>query len=220
MTQPPPPERDLLLPYYEHPTARPKEWATILKSAPRLYGVVLNPASGPGTQQDDHFKELTANLREAGVKVLAYVDTDYARRPLREITADLADYEAWYTPDGVFFDQVTSTRDELPYYRAAARSARAAGCKTVVLNPGTYPHPAYARVADVLVTFEGTWKSYQALENHPRTDARHCHLIHGAPPEADCAQRAKALGATLHCAVPGTGVHPWGTFPHTLEQVR
>lgn len=26
--------------------------------------------------------------------------------------------------------------------------------------------------------------------------------------------------ATVYCAVPGTGDHPWGTLPHTLEPAR
>ncbi|EFL31604.1 predicted protein [Streptomyces viridochromogenes DSM 40736] len=34
---------------------------------------------------------------------------------------------------------------------------------------------------------------------------------------ADPEGLAKARGAAVHCAVPGTGDHPWGTLPSTLH---
>ena len=93
------------------------------------------------------------------------------------------------------------------------------GCGTLVLNHGTAPHPCYARIADVLVTFEGTWSTYRRQPPHPwrgATDVRLCHLVYGVPDGVDTAVE----GADLYCAVPGVGDHPWGTLPHTLEPAR
>ncbi|MER6347810.1 spherulation-specific family 4 protein [Streptomyces sp. NPDC001595] len=210
----------LLVPYYEHPSVRPAEWDAIVAAAPRLHGVVLNPASGPGEALDPAFAEIAARLRAAGgVRVLGYTDTDYGRRPYADVARDLDRHRAWYGTDGAFLDQVASGPEEFGHYRRLAGAAWAAGCTTVTLNHGTQPHPCYARIADVVVTFEGDWETYRTRPPLPwtGTGARQCHLVHGVPPGVDAAAAARARGAAVYCAVPGTGDHPWGTLPHTLE---
>lgn len=211
--------RDLLIPYYEHPSVRPAEWDAIIAAAPRLYGVVLNPASGPGEAPDPAFAEVAGRLRDADVRVLGYADTAYGRRPTADVVRDLARHRDWYGTDGVFLDQVAAGREEFAYYQRLATAAWGIGCGTLALNHGTAPHPSYARIADVLVTFEGTWATYRSVgpqQWRGGTGVRLCHLVYGAPPDADLAERARARGATVHCAVPGSGDHPWGTLPHAL----
>ncbi|MDK1343469.1 hypothetical protein QNO09_09170 [Streptomyces sp. 378] len=108
-------------------------------------------------------------------------------------------------------------------YQRLAAAAWGVGCGTLVLNHGTAPHPCYARIADVLVTFEGPWDTYRALPPQPRPggpDVRLCHLVYDVPPGADPEGLARARGAVVHCAVPGTGDHPWGTLPHTLQNAE
>ena len=92
---------------------------------------------------------------------------------------------------------------------------------TVALNPGVHPAPGFARVADLLVTFEGDWERYLRAvvpswtAGHP--PERFCHLIHGVPAGlcAQAARTARFRGAAVHCAVPGTGPNPWrGLPPH------
>ncbi|MEU5315613.1 spherulation-specific family 4 protein [Streptomyces sp. NPDC021056] len=205
----------LLVPYYEHPSVRPAEWDALIAAAPLLYGVVLNPASGPGDAPDEAFAEVAARLRAAGTRVLGYADTDYARRPSADVVRDLTRHRDWYGTDGAFLDQVTSGPEEFAYYRRLASAVRG----TLALNHGTTPHPSYARIADVLVTFEGTWSTYRRQPPHPwrgGTDVRLCHLVYGVPDGVDPAVE----GADLYCAVPGVGDHPWGTLPHTLEPAR
>ncbi|MFE6523107.1 spherulation-specific family 4 protein [Streptomyces sp. NPDC057794] len=210
----------LLVPYYEHPALRPAEWDAIVAAAPRLYGVVLNPASGPGERPDPAFAEVAGRLRAAGVRVLGYTDTGYGRRAAADVVRDLTRHRDWYGTDGAFLDQVVSGPEEFAHYQRLAVTARGGGCGTLVLNHGTAPHPCYARIADVLVTFEGTWETYRTLPPPAwpgGPDVRLCHLVHAVPPGADPASLARARGAAVYCAVPGTGDHPWGTLPHTLE---
>ncbi|KUL39168.1 spherulation-specific family 4 protein [Streptomyces regalis] len=217
---------ELLVPYYEHPSARPAEWDAIIMAAPHLYGVVLNPASGPGEAPDPAFVEVADRLRTADVRVLGYADTDYGRRPHADVVRDIARHRDWYGADGVFLDQVAAGREEFGYYQRLATAAWGAGCGTLALNHGTTPHPSYARIADVLVTFEGTWASYTRLgprQWHGGTQmsgVRLCHLVYGVPDGVDAADLARARGACVYCAVPGMGDHPWGTLPHTLEPSR
>lgn len=210
----------LLVPYYEHPSVRPAAWEALIAAAPQLYGVVLNPASGPGPGPDPAFAAVSARLRAAGVRVLGYADTDYGRRPVGDVLRDLAYHRAWYAADGVFLDQTAADPHRFPHYRRLARAARAVGCTTVALNPGTPPHPSYAEIADVLITFEGPWTTYHHHFQGPPwygpPGPLTCHLIHGTPPGADAGSLSRTRGAVLHCAVPGTGAHPWGTLPHEV----
>jgi hypothetical protein len=214
---------DLLIPYYEHPSVRPAEWDAIIAAAPRLYGVVLNPASGPGDAPDPAFAEVAARLRAADVRVLGYADTDYGRRPHADVVRDITRHRDWYRADGVFLDQVAAGREEFGHYQRLATAAWGAGHGTLVLNHGTAPHPSYARIADLLVTFEGPWASYTRLGPQSwraGTGVRLCHLVYGVPAGVDLAEPARARGATVHCAVPGVGDHPWGTLPHGLAPAR
>lgn len=167
----------LLIPYYEHPSARPAEWDAIIAAAPRLYGVVLNPASGPGDAPDPAFAEVAARLRAVDVRVLGYADTDYGRRPHADVVRDIARHRDWYRADGVFLDQVAADRAEFGHYQRLATAAWGAGCGTLALNHGTAPHPSYARIADLLVTFEGPGR---------RTPGS-ARSRGGAPPECGCA---------------------------------
>jgi hypothetical protein len=212
----------LLVPYYEHPTVRPAEWEALIAAAPQLHGVVLNPADGPGERPDPAFAAVAERLRAADVRVLGYADTDYGRRPVADVIRELSRHRAWYGADGAFLDQVASGPAEFPYYQRLARAVRGVGCGTLVLNHGTAPHPSYARIAEVLVTFEGTWDTYRTRRLPPwrGAGARLCHLVYGVPAGVDLAQVARERGATLHCGVPGVGDHPWGTLPHALEPAR
>jgi len=209
--------KTLLVPYYEHPTEKPGAWDAVVAAAPRVYGVVLNPASGPGTAADPAFAAVAGRLRAAGVRVLGYADTDYGRRPHAAVVADLLRHRDWYGTDGAFLDQVSSGPDALPHYRRLRTAAHAAGARTLVLNHGVHPDPGYAELADLLVTFEGPWDVYRTLGVPSWTAAhppeRFCHLVYGAPPDAVAA-------SAVHCVVPGTGTHPWGTLPYAMEPAR
>ncbi len=209
--------KTLLVPYYEHPAEQPDAWDALVTAAPRLYGVVLNPADGPGTAPDPVFAAAAARLRDAGVRVLGYADTDYARRPHADVVRDLLRHRDWYGTDGAFLDQVSADAGALPHYRRLAVAARAAGAATLVLNHGVHPDPSYAPLADLLVTFEGSWDTYRELTVPPWTEdlapELFCHLVYGAPPGA-------SAEVPVHCLVPGTGAHPWGTLPYALEPSR
>ncbi|MEU2242330.1 spherulation-specific family 4 protein [Streptomyces sp. NPDC018338] len=201
----------LLVPYYEHPADRPEAWSALVAAAPSLHGVVLNPASGAGEAPDPAFAEASARLRGAGVRVLGYVDTAYGRRPHAEVVAELLRHRDWYGADGAFLDQVTTAPGGLAHYRRIAVAARAAGAATLVLNHGAHPDPGYEEFADLLVTFEGPWDTYRTLDLP--VAPHYCHLVYAAPPGVRPA-------TPVHCAVPGTGAHPWGTLPHLLEPAR
>ncbi|MEE1755162.1 spherulation-specific family 4 protein [Streptomyces sp. SP18CS02] len=200
---------ELLVPYYEHPAVRPAEWDAIIGSASRIHAVVLNPASGAGDAPDPAFQAVAARLRDAGTRILGYADTGYGRRAHADVVRDMTRHRDWYGADGAFFDQVPTGPEFLGHYRRLGVAARAAGAATLVLNHGAHPHPAYAALAELLVTFEGPWETYRDLDL-PVAD-HYCHLVYAAPASA-------RLSTRVRCAVPGGGAHPWGTLPHALER--
>lgn len=209
----------LLVPLYVHPSVDPAAWEAPVREPGGLYGVVLNTADGPGPHPDPVFTEAAARLRRAGVPLLGYVDTAYGARSARAVLRDVHRHRRWYTADGVFLDRVASDAALLPRYRRTVRAARLLGATTAVLNSGTHPDPGYARLADVLVTFEGRWEDYHGATVPGWTRAhpphRFCHLVYGVPEHlgAEAARLAHERGAAVHCAVPGGGTNPWRSVP-------
>ena len=219
-------ERRLLVPLYIHPGADPDAWATVAASAATVAGVVFNPGSGPGSEPLADFGEAARNLRAAGVPLLGYVDTAYAGRTHREVVAEIERYQEWYQLDGVFLDQVGSGPELLPYYRRLAVAARSSDAAQVVFNPGVHPAPGFAELADLLITFEGTWEDYLRLRapgwtaDHPAR--RFGHLVHGTPAEL-CAlvpPAARRHHAEICYATPGTGANPWRELMPQLGAAR
>ncbi|MFI9269737.1 spherulation-specific family 4 protein [Kitasatospora sp. NPDC052896] len=215
----------LLVPLYVHPAVDPAAWQAVAAAGPALVrAVVLNVADGPGPAPDPAFTAAAAALRAAGVTLLGYVDTRYGRRPHGEVVAEVLTHRQWYDVSGVYFDQAAGHPAALPHYRRLATAARAAGCGTVVLGHGTHPEPDFAEpgLADLLVTFEGSWAEYEALAlpwwtGHHSAD-RFCHLVYSVPDRL--ARAAAALIATRRagagCAVPGGGANPWSALPHGI----
>ncbi|MEV6105536.1 spherulation-specific family 4 protein [Streptomyces sp. NPDC051940] len=209
----------MLVPLYVHPAVDPRPWRRLAALAPSLYGTVLNAADGPGDAPDAAYADACAALRSAGVRVLGYVDLAYGDRPAAEVAKDVLRHREWYGVEGTFLDRAPAGADRLPGVRAVVRAARSEGARTVVLNPGVHPDPDYAAVADLLVTFEGSWQAYTqtpvpAWTRRHRAE-RFCHLVHGVPDGLQdlVVRLARQRGAGVHCAVPGGGPNPWVTVP-------
>lgn len=212
----------LAVPAYFHPSQKPELWRGLPGIADLLRFVILNVNSGPGPEVDPSYVRVVAALRAAGIRVLGYVDTAYGRRRPEEIARDADAYRVRYGVDGVFLDQVSSGLDQLDHYAQCVVAARTAGAHFVALNPGVHPHPGYIDIANVTVTFEGTWENYEALavpewvsRYSPR---RFCHLVHSVPPDAFA--RGLDLAGERHvrsvCLTDGTGANPWDRLPTAL----
>ncbi|MFJ4518295.1 spherulation-specific family 4 protein [Streptomyces sp. NPDC088816] len=213
----------LLVPLYVHPAEDPGAWHRLIRSASRTYGVVLNPASGPGAGPDPAFTAVAEALRAAGARLLGYVDTDYGTRDAAEVADEVRRHREWYAADGCFLDRVTAAPDGLPACRKLVRSARRLGAGTVVLNPGVHPAPGYARIADLTVTFEGHWSTYVSAFSRPAWTARQpaerfCHLVYGVPEALVplAVRTACARGAAVCGPVTGEQPNPWAGLTPAL----
>jgi hypothetical protein len=213
----------LLIPLYVHPAEDPGAWHRLITAADRTYGVVINPGNGPGGAPDAAFVAAAGALRAAGARLLGYVDTDYGTRPPAEVAEDALLHREWYGTDGCFLDRVSSAADALPAYRALVRGLRRRGSRSVVLNPGVHPAPGYARLADLVVTFEGSWSTYVSAFSRPDwtlrlPPERFCHLVYGVPEAlAPLAVRtAHERGAAVSGPVTGEPPNPWARLTPLL----
>src|SRR5262249_57145284 len=103
--------------------------------------VVLNARNGPA--DDPAYLGAAQRLTTARLTLIGYADTGYGRTPIRRVAADVRRGVLGYPVAGIFFDCVTAHRTMLDRYRILTSDARAAGCRLVVVNPGTTPDPAY-----------------------------------------------------------------------------
>lgn len=101
-------EYNVAVPLYLWPGygSQPCAWERLLSSPDRNPLVVVNPDSGPGSEPVDLFKKAVLKCQAAGIKVIGYVRTIYAERPLADVLKDMQLYQTWYGVDGWFADEM------------------------------------------------------------------------------------------------------------------
>lgn len=208
-----------VVPLYFHPAVLPEQWALLAERAAHVRLAILNPAGGPGASADPaHFAPL-ARLREAGVDIAGYVDTDYGRRHPREVMVDVVAHLDWYGVDAICFDRTAADVEHLPLYAELARLARLEGAGSILFNHGTHPVEGYAEHVELLGTFEGPWDAYRelAIPRWTRTypPDRFYHVVHSVPRAhtedayvlAGCRRAANAY------VTDRSGVNPYDALP-------
>ena len=179
--------QQVAVPAYIDPTigkATEAELDELASQAPTVAFIVLDPDNGPGTAPNEPYRVVIERARRAGIAVYGYVDSAYAKRPVAEGLTDIEHWAEWYDLRNIFFDQVTSSEQSLAYYLPLAGRVHDQGGK-VVFNPGIYPAENYARLADITVTFEGSYADYrkqtQAKWAEDLPPERFWHLVYGTP---------------------------------------
>ncbi len=198
----------LLVPAYANPCCGggPTMWNNLITAAtnPDLeVGLILNPASGPGTATDPNFVDASGNgplvdFRNAGGKVYGYVPTQYSSRPQADVLADVDKYyDTLYSGlvDGIFFDEMSNNLAHTGYYQTLRDYVHNKTTGSLVIgNPGTgfvnnpsgqttYVIDDYVQSADVLMTFESDANAYlnsyvppSWVGNYPAN--RFAHVVH------------------------------------------
>lgn len=166
----------LLVPMYIYPAnihtnADYNRLIELKKQFPTIpFWVIVNPASGPGTQVDANYTKAIDRLRGAGCVCLGYVRTDYAKRSVSDVKKDLDLWLKLYSAiQGVFFDEMIyeDTDRGVQQQLAFKEHARSIGLWPIVANPGTDTPSRYfaANVADVIVVHEGdAWAKEDRLK--------------------------------------------------------
>jgi hypothetical protein len=209
----------LLVPAYFHPAICPAAWALLAERAAHVRLIVLNPASGPGTEPDPAFAPAVDRLHAAGLTIAGYVDTNYGQRSAAEVVDEVRRYIDWYPVSGVFFDRVPSATQDLDHYADVTGRARAAGAQVVAFNHGVYPVEGYADQADLLGTFEGAWPAYVDFTvprwARSRPAEQFFHLVYSVPPQCygDAFMLAARRRAGCVYVTDHGGDNPWDRLP-------
>ncbi len=143
----PAPRLRVLVPAYFYPAGPgADEWERMTAAAKDVPLVaIVNPASGPGKATDPNYTRVLDRALKAGVTLIGYVSTSYARVPEADARADVDTWLRLYPQvRGFFFDEQTSAAEKVPYYRALYEHARMRLKEAlVVTNPGTLCAPEY-----------------------------------------------------------------------------
>jgi hypothetical protein len=131
---------------------------------------IMNPNSGPGASQAQAYVTALANLHQAGGKIIGYVHTSYATRPLTNVVADIDAYLSFYAVDGFFIDEMADDQNSnhVAYYAAIYQYIKSKGARySVTGNPGENTQQDYLAkpTADCLVVFENDNTNYPGF--HP-----------------------------------------------------
>jgi hypothetical protein len=194
-----------LVPAYFYPAGTTNPWHTMcdqMNTEGDGSTAIMNPASGPGKVKDANYAAALVYCQEEdGQNVIGYVDTDYTKRSIADVEADVNAYYSFYpTIDGIFLDQMeqlptataecegcTMTRET--YYKTIYSYIHAKDSEADVIgNPGAAATTAWqlnAPAADEVVTFEGTSAKYATYS--PPSWVLHKHaneianLVYAAP---------------------------------------
>lgn len=132
--------------------------------------VIINPASGPGSEVDANYTKAIDRLQGAGCVILGYVSTNYGKRVPADVHRDIDRWLLLYPRiHGIFFDEMIYEDTEAgANYQAELREyADSVGCWPTVANPGAEtPGRYFANPgADVIVVHEGNdWPREERLK--------------------------------------------------------
>jgi len=214
----------ILVPAYFYPVAG-GFWNALNQAAERVPLIaILNPDNGPSTSVNSDYTSAVSALRNAGGRVIGYVYSSYAARPLSEVKADIDRYHAFYTIDGFFIDEMTNDTDagHLAYYEALYQYIEAKQSSYLVVgNPGINTPSSYlARPAvDALVTFENNTGYPQYVpdpwtQTQPATAFAHlCYDVPTPDTMTNYAQLAVARNAGYLYLTDDRGSNPWDVLP-------
>lgn len=116
---------------------------------------VINPDNGPGRRANPLYTQYIGDLKEANVLVLGYVSTFWAATPIEDVKEDIKKYREFYDIDGIFFDEMSNTKEYVPYYKELVEYAESLGLNYTIGNTGTDAAPEYVGVVDNIVISEG-----------------------------------------------------------------
>ena len=176
-----PPCQKTLVPAYFYPGA---DWTTAIDSNPAPGLMILDiTESGAGSSPDRTYQATVKRARAAGITIMGYASTGYARRSLAAVEADIRHYRTWYGVTDIFLDQASSSSGDMTYYRRLSGYAHGLNPgSAVMLNPGTFPDQQYMSLGDIIMVFENTYASYVNLQIpgwvHKYPAARFAHVIY------------------------------------------
>lgn len=165
----------LLVPLYIYPDNIAKNAAydrimDLRRRFPEVpFWVILNPASGPGSEVNANYTKAIDRLIGSGCTVLGYVPTGYGKVAAEKVASQMQSWRTMYPRlHGIFFDEMIyePTAAGVAHQVKLNSIARDMGFWPTVGNPGADTPGAYfaADCADVIVVHEsGDWPTEKKL---------------------------------------------------------
>ena len=179
---------EALVPLYVYPTYLGSYWDVIEANPANVAYIVANPDTGPGTSVNSDYTTHIATMRATGIKVLGYVDTDYAGIARSTVKATMSTWLSYYAIDGFFFDRCPNAAGSESYYASLNTYAKSSAGVVTVNNYGSTFGPGYMPTADIHVITENTEANlladvpslvgYEFIFDYP--PSRFCHVIFDA----------------------------------------
>lgn len=154
------PKMRLWVPAYYYPNGPGlQEWERLMVGAKRVPTVaIVNPNSGPGDHLDTNYAAVVPRALRSGLTVVGYVATQYGRKPIEQVEAEVDTYLRFYPGlQGIHVDEQASDVGHVAYYGALYDAIRRRIRGGLVLgNPGTECVPEYVSrpAADAVCLFE------------------------------------------------------------------
>jgi hypothetical protein len=225
----------ILIPLYSYPNwwAEEYTWQNLIEIRERHPDseivAIVNPENGHFNEQNSDYVRGIRDLKEAGIRVIGYVYTNYGDRESDEVIQDLDAWRDYYRSEGVegiFFDETSTDPAKLDYYTLLSGAARSRGFATVVLNPGTTTDSGYIEsgIADIVVTYENPAASLladpPAEYNTPTESTRLALLLYEMRDEdlsyfLDVAEEHDF--DYIYFTEDGADGNPWDSVSRTLE---
>lgn len=206
---------------------------------PNMIYAIVNSVNGPGYYFDSTYLSRMSSFRQAGGKILVYVNTyDYPTFtpiPETKVKADVDQWYAWYGSeiDGVFYDQMyPAIGGQETFYRNLYKYVKYKDPSDIVVgNPGGHSSPSYVetngkRLTDVICTFENvhtlipTWPFQQWQESF--SYQRFYFLPHSAPTVSDmyhALNEAVARNYGWFYCTNDVMPNPWDTLPSYFTEM-
>ncbi|MCA9240397.1 MAG: hypothetical protein KDA37_09365 [Planctomycetales bacterium] len=182
---------EIVVPAYFYPSPG-SDWNDLNTAVSQVpITAIMNPGSGPGNNVDSLYTSAVGSFRSAGGRVIGYVSSSYANRPLQAVLDDIDKYAAWYDIDGIFVDEMTNNNvtANLDFYQAVYDHIKSIDPQWEVMgNPGTTTLEAYLTrpAADRLMVWENFGASYPSHTpsawNAGYDSSRFVNLLHQLAP--------------------------------------
>lgn len=203
----------VLVPAYFAATGTTSPWTTLTSGATSYPDVQINAiastSNGILTATTKEDTDLTTAIKAfravsgTSNRVIGYVATASSSGgalSVADVKATIDNYIRLYPSllDGFFLDGMATDSARVAYFQdiynyvkgltsGMSTGATTPGSPLLIGNPGTYPVPAYAAVADTLVTYAGNAAAYQNVDPQPsstwvyaKVNTAQAMLVHSA----------------------------------------
>ena len=228
-------QQSVILAAYSYPFVDSDYWKTVIREGgEKIPYVVINPNNGPGNKVDSNYvRQLEENVK-VGIKNIAYIRTNYQKRSLKSVLADIDKYYKLYGENrlsGFFFDEVGVEEKNQPAYMKTIYEYVKNKSKDnlVIANPGRQITDNLAPYADIFVTSEISADEYinrftnpeSEFENDGCNSSHIWHIVYAAKPEQyeEIIKLSKKRNAGWLMITDDVQPNPYDKLPKEFERI-